>query len=301
MADINVGINRDFLISGSLSGQAYRLAVKTDTTAYGLVRGALRDFLTARTVEQSMVDGLQLFEEELKSVRKDLAKVNKRRIGGVPNSGLKQQFVVRTMASSLAFRSAVMVDQIQRDLVILSMDGNPNVARAVEQANSRILSALSTIDAVISDAAKKAGGESRRRNASTSRGKDPQSSVPSPGKEKAKGKEQGQQVKSTAEKAKPTKKSPAEKSNDNSRNPKASADKKTTTHRPAQSSETNSITSKPEAKVQAQDMDASSSSKSTKLVNESGQVVQLNGQTNKGKAQKTEKGISKTQQSSGPA
>lgn len=166
-----VTINRDFVISGSLSAQGFRVGVRIDTTATRLIRLALTDFSKARGLEQEIVDALGLFDETMKTVRKDLAKANRRRREGVP-SGMKQNYMVRTMISAAAFKSAVMVDQIQRDLTMLSLAGSPQVAEVAAKAQDTVSEALRSLDSVVSYVSK----ELDTRNQRSRKGK-PQAST----------------------------------------------------------------------------------------------------------------------------
>lgn len=157
-----VSINRDFMISGYLSGQAFRVAVRVDTTATRLIRLALKDFSKARALEQEIVDALSLFDEGLKSVRKELDKANRRRREGVPGAGMKQDYVVRTMVSAQAFRSAVMVDQIQRDLTLLSLAGSPQIAVIADKAQKAVSDSLQSLDSVVASVSKALDEENDR-------------------------------------------------------------------------------------------------------------------------------------------
>lgn len=149
-SNISIGINRDFVISGGLSGLAYRTAVNIDTTGARLVHLALRDFPKARALEMTISDALSLFDEELNAARRDIQKALRRRPEGVPE-GIKQTLVVRSILSAQSFSCVVKVDQIQRDLTLLSMSTNPNAFDISRKAGDRITTGLRTLESVVGE------------------------------------------------------------------------------------------------------------------------------------------------------
>ena len=143
-----VAINREFVVSGFMSGQAYRIAVRIDTAATRLIRLGLRDFEAARKLEQELVDGMGVLEGHTKVIRKAIDKVNRRRREGVPTSSVKQNYMVRSLVSAQAFRCAIAVDQIQRDISMLGLSASGDVAKTANNAQSTISQALEILDSI---------------------------------------------------------------------------------------------------------------------------------------------------------
>lgn len=157
----DVSVNREFIVSGFLSGQAYRLAVRVDSAAGRLIRLGLRDFDKARILEQEVFGALADLENTAKTARKMIDKVNRRRREGVPTGGPKQTFMVRSLPSAHAFRCAVAVDQIQRDISMLGLASSGDVAKVAADAQSALTEAISIADSIIQSVIKKT--DSRRQ------------------------------------------------------------------------------------------------------------------------------------------
>lgn len=160
-------VNREFIVSGFLSGQAYRLAVNVDTAATRLVRFGLREFDKARALEKDLVDALTDLERTAKDVRKKIDKVNRRRREGVPTSGPKQTFMVRSLPSAHAFRCAVAIDQIQRDISMLGLAASGDVAKTASSAQGTVSDAISIADSVVQSVLQKV--DRSRRNTTNGR------------------------------------------------------------------------------------------------------------------------------------
>lgn len=157
----DVSVNREFIVSGFLSGQAYRLAVRVDSAAGRLIRLGLRDFDKARSLEQEIFGALSELEATAKTARKMIDKVNRRRREGVPTGGPKQTFMVRSLPSAHAFRCAVAVDQIQRDISMLGLASSGDVAKVASDAQSSLIEAINVADSIVQSVMKKT--DSRRQ------------------------------------------------------------------------------------------------------------------------------------------
>lgn len=157
-----VAINREFVVSGFMSGQAYRIAVRVDTAATRLIRLGLRDFETARKLEQELVDGMEALEGHTKVARKAIDKINRRRREGVPTSSVKQNFMVRSLVSAQAFRCAVAVDQIQRDISMLGLSASGDVAKTANNVQNTISQALEILDSITESVIKRTDRDRQR-------------------------------------------------------------------------------------------------------------------------------------------
>lgn len=157
----DVSVNREFIASGFLSGQAYRLAVRVDSAAGRLIRLGLRDFDKARSLEQEIFGALNDLEVTAKTARKMIDKVNRRRREGVPTGGPKQSFMVRSLPSAHAFRCAVAIDQIQRDISMLGLASSSDVAKVASDAQSSLTEAINIADSIVQSVIKKT--DSRRQ------------------------------------------------------------------------------------------------------------------------------------------
>lgn len=199
----DIAVNREFIVSGFMSGQAFRLAVRVDNAATRLIRLGLRDFDQALTLEQYLVTALNDLDRTAKDIRKKVDKVNRRRREGVPSSGTKQTYMVRSLPSALAYRCAVAIDQIQRDISMLGLVASNDVSKTANEAQSTMSEAIALADSCVQAVLKKT---ERRRPAQR---KDPapesnsKKATPKPSNTKAPATEQKKVTKS-AEK-KPTK------------------------------------------------------------------------------------------------
>lgn len=156
-----VSVNREFIVSGFLSGQAYRLAVRVDSAAGRLIRLGLRDFDKARSLEQEVFGALNDLEVTAKTARKMIDKVNRRRREGIPTGGPKQNFMVRSLPSAHAFRCAVAIDQIQREISMLGLASSGDVAKVASDAQSSLTEAINIADSIVQSVIKKT--DSRRQ------------------------------------------------------------------------------------------------------------------------------------------
>lgn len=168
----DVSVTREFIVSGFLSGQAYRLAVRVDSAAGRLIRLGLRDFDKARILEQEIFSAINDLENTTKTSRKMIDKVNRRRREGVPVGGPRKTFIVRSLPSAHAFRCAVAVDQIQRDISMLGLASSGDVAKVAADAQSALTQALNIADSIVQSVIKKT--DSRRQ------GNKPLKAKPSP-------------------------------------------------------------------------------------------------------------------------
>lgn len=179
----DVSVNREFIVSGFLSGQAYRLAVRVDSTAARLIRLGLRDFDKAKALEADVFAALSDLDATTKSVRKMIDKVNRRRREGVPSAGPKQNFMVRSLPSAHAFRCAVAVDQIQRDISMLGLASSGDVAKTAAEAQTVLAEAINIADSIMlsvmkkTDSRRPAGKSSQRGKTDNSKDKSSQSGM----------------------------------------------------------------------------------------------------------------------------
>lgn len=176
----DVSVNREYIVSGFLSGQAYRLAVRVDSAAARLIRLGLRDFDKARSLEQEIFGALSDLENTAKTARKMIDKVNRRRREGVPTGGPKQTFMVRSLPSAHAFRCAVAVDQIQRDISMLGLASSGDVAKVAADAQSALTEAINIADSIIQSVIKKT--DSRRQPNKQTKAKAPTDQKAQPAK-----------------------------------------------------------------------------------------------------------------------
>lgn len=176
----DVSVNREYIVSGFLSGQAYRLAVRVDSAAARLIRLGLRDFDKARSLEQEIFGALTDLENTAKTARKMIDKVNRRRREGVPTGGPKQTFMVRSLPSAHAFRCAVAVDQIQRDISMLGLASSGDVAKVAADAQSALTEAINIADSIIQSVIKKT--DSRRQPNKQTKAKAPTDQKAQPAK-----------------------------------------------------------------------------------------------------------------------
>lgn len=179
----DVSVNREFIVSGFLSGQAYRLAVRVDSAAARLIRLGLRDFEKAKSLEQEVFGALTDLENTAKTARKMIDKVNRRRREGVPTGGPKQTFMVRSLPSAHAFRCAVAVDQIQRDISMLGLASSGDVAKVAADAQSALTDAINIADSIIQSVIKKTdsrrqGNKPAKTKASTDKKAEPTKAQP---------------------------------------------------------------------------------------------------------------------------
>lgn len=157
----DIAVNREFIVSGFMSGQAFRLAVRVDTAATRLIRIGLRDFDQAHLLENELISALRDLDRTAKDVRKSVDKVSRRRREGVPSSGTKQTYMVRSLPSALAYRCAVAIDQIQRDIAMLGLVASSDVSKTANNAQTTISEAIALADNCVASILKKTD---RRRN-----------------------------------------------------------------------------------------------------------------------------------------